>query len=441
MNSTQSNVLFSIIIPLYNAEKHLTQCLNSILKQNNSKLEIILVNDCSKDKTKKICNLYKKKNKTIKILNNHKRLGVSESRNRGIRVAKGNFLIFLDGDDFLIDNCIKDLRKLAEKNVNCDLIIAQKFIALSMPNTVTVNSVFEKKLLSKKNYEKMINGLNKQNKIYGNIYNYIINRKFLIKKKIYFTANINYAEDREFVVKILCFCKRFCFHKKSFYCFRSGAGNLSNAMSLNIGFSCLKVINNLCMLLKFSSLSKNKKQLIKNSIKHILQEFIPRLLCFKENEILKLSKYMQSKHSNFELIKFKFLEIEITNTLKRYGHYKGLLLYKLAITKKIIKIFEKQTLKKIYIFCSNYYSVAVVKILLKNRYNVEGILDNNRTVVGKKILGKKIYLPHFLSNKTAEYKSNVFVLITNQSDNNIKEITNQLVTIGINKKKIAYKIF
>ena len=366
---------------------------------------------------------------------------MSASRNIGIKEARGNFLIFLDSDDFLLNGCINDLRKLIEKNTDSDLIIARSFVTLSMPNTFTVHNVFKKKLLNRKNYEQIINGLNKEVKIYGNIYNYVINRNFLIKKKIYFTPNINFGEDREFVVKILCFCKNFCFYKKSLYCYRSGSGNLTNSMSFNTCFSCLRVANNLCVLLKSNSLSINRKLLIKNAIRQALNAFIPRLIYLEKNKILILAKYIKNKHNNFNLIKFTFLRTEIFSILKKYGYYKGLLLYRLAITRKILTDFKKRTFSKIYIFCFNDYAIIIAKILLENGYCVEGILDNNRVVFGKKILGLKIYEPYFLRTKTTKYISNILVLIVNQSRTNIKEITNQLLTIGIKKKQIVYKIF
>ena len=143
MLNKHTDVLFSIIIPLYNAEKYLNKCLNSILRQNTSKLEIILINDCSNDQSKKICNSFKRKIKIIKVFNNSKRLGVSVSRNKGIREARGKFLIFLDSDDFLLKDCINDLCKLVKKNATNDLIIAQRFVALSKPNNFIVHNILE----------------------------------------------------------------------------------------------------------------------------------------------------------------------------------------------------------------------------------------------------------------------------------------------------------
>ena len=94
-------------------------------------------------------------------------------------------------------------------------------------------------------------------------------------------------------------------------------------------------------------------------------------------------------------------------------------MYRLAITRKILTNFKKRTFSKIYIFCFNDYAIIIAKILRENGYCVEGILDNNRIIFGKKILGLQIYSPYFLRTKTIKYKSSILVLITNQFKNNI----------------------
>ena len=93
---------YSIIVPAYNVENYLEQCINSILVQSFNNYEIIIVNDGSTDKTGKICDNFASKNKQIKIIHK-KNGGLSSARNTGLEFASGEYNIFLDSDDFWID--------------------------------------------------------------------------------------------------------------------------------------------------------------------------------------------------------------------------------------------------------------------------------------------------------------------------------------------------
>ena len=101
--------LFSIIIPVYNYEKLIKKCLLSILKQKFSDYEIIIINDCSRDRSLEICKKYKKKYPLIKIINNKINKGVSFSRNLGIKFSTGKYIILLDADDYLESSSLKKL--------------------------------------------------------------------------------------------------------------------------------------------------------------------------------------------------------------------------------------------------------------------------------------------------------------------------------------------
>ena len=105
------DVFYSVIIPVFNSEKYLSDCLKSVLNQNHTNYEIIIINDNSTDSSKKILNKFKKKYSKIRILNNKINLGVSASRNKGILKAKGNYIVFLDSDDLLLPNALQGICK------------------------------------------------------------------------------------------------------------------------------------------------------------------------------------------------------------------------------------------------------------------------------------------------------------------------------------------
>ena len=94
---------FSIIVPIYKVEKYLNQCVDSILSQDFSDYEMILVDDGSPDNCPYICDEYSKKNSKVVVI--HKENGgLSDARNAGIMAAKGDYLFFVDSDDYWDDN-------------------------------------------------------------------------------------------------------------------------------------------------------------------------------------------------------------------------------------------------------------------------------------------------------------------------------------------------
>ncbi len=101
--------LFSIIIPTYNSERTIKSSILSIFRQNLNDIEIIIIDDCSTDKTiNSIKNIIGKKI-SYKIFKQKKNKGVSNCRNKGIKIARGEYIIFLDSDDFLEDSALIEL--------------------------------------------------------------------------------------------------------------------------------------------------------------------------------------------------------------------------------------------------------------------------------------------------------------------------------------------
>lgn len=92
-------IKISIIIPVYNVEKYIEECLISVLNQTMKEIEIICINDGSTDNSLKILNNYKNKNENIRIVN-QENSGLSNARNVGLSLAKGEYIFFLDSDDF-----------------------------------------------------------------------------------------------------------------------------------------------------------------------------------------------------------------------------------------------------------------------------------------------------------------------------------------------------
>ena len=105
-------LLFSIIIPVYNSERYISNSVKSVLKTKFfEKYEIILINDCSTDNSRSIINKIKQKFSNIIVINNKRNKKVSYCRNIGIKKAAGEYIIFLDSDDELKRNALTDIEK------------------------------------------------------------------------------------------------------------------------------------------------------------------------------------------------------------------------------------------------------------------------------------------------------------------------------------------
>ncbi|UMB60335.1 glycosyltransferase [Lutibacter sp. A80] len=116
------NKYLSVIVPVYNVEDYLHKCIDSIINQTFHHLEIILVNDGSTDTSAQICDNYAKKDTRIKVIH-QSNAGVSVARNKGIEIAMGEYITFIDSDDFIEEDFIETLYTTSKKN-NLDIVIS-----------------------------------------------------------------------------------------------------------------------------------------------------------------------------------------------------------------------------------------------------------------------------------------------------------------------------
>ena len=193
--------LVSIIIPVYNVEKFLRRCLDSICNQTYKNIEIIIVNDGSPDNSQMIIDEYANKdNRIISIIQENG--GLSEARNSGMGVAKGKYLMFVDSDDYIENNCVYLLVDNAYRT-QADIIIANKKI-LNINGKYSYGIDFENKVLSKNElettslkYDYFLGrgyGVSACAKLYNNNFIKTIGLKFEKNNEIF-------AEDRLFNLK------------------------------------------------------------------------------------------------------------------------------------------------------------------------------------------------------------------------------------------------
>lgn len=197
-------MIVSFVIPAYNVENYISKTLESLLKQTNKNFEIIVVNDGSTDKTLEVINNIFQENqfKNFKIINKENG-GVSSARNLGIKVAKGDYIVFLDGDDYVEEILVEKIA-IFSKQFNPD-IVTWKFLEVDENdlkiekrykfNGVTKNSPYNgKEILSKILVEKSF-------WIWTGSAAY--RREFIMQNSLVYTENCSTAEDVEFIFHAL----------------------------------------------------------------------------------------------------------------------------------------------------------------------------------------------------------------------------------------------
>ena len=111
----------SVIIPVYNVEKYLYRCVDSVLGQTYYNIEVILIDDGSTDSSPEICDEYQKRDKRVKVIHK-KNSGAASSRNIGLSSAKGDYIAFIDSDDYIELDMYENMMKINEE-YNCDIVL------------------------------------------------------------------------------------------------------------------------------------------------------------------------------------------------------------------------------------------------------------------------------------------------------------------------------
>lgn len=217
-------MLISIIIPNYNSEKYLKQCIDSVLLQTYKDFELLLINDGSTDSSGQICNQYSEKDDRIRVF--HKQNGgVSAARNLGLQNAKGEYICFIDSDDYVSENYLSDFVDIVSQNENVDFVI-QGFVILKD------GSEFKRDLgdevLEASNFDELFNIKKIQN--FGYPFSKFYNKQIIVANEIMFPTEYTIAEDLSFLLIYLSKIKTIKFQKAYNYYYRHTENSLSNRL-------------------------------------------------------------------------------------------------------------------------------------------------------------------------------------------------------------------
>lgn len=210
----------SIIVPVYNTAAYLPTCLDSLLRQTNKDYEIILINDCSTDASPQLCNLYSQENSSIRVIHFSVNRGVSAARNCGVKQSRGEWITFIDSDDWVREDYIENLLLFTDR---ADWILSgDEYFrdGKSVKGTIFLD---EKWTLKDLRSEK-VNYLDVLTSPHGKLFK----REIIEKYGIQFRESLSWGEDRDFNIEYLSHIQNICSSSYVGYCYNEDVeGSLS----------------------------------------------------------------------------------------------------------------------------------------------------------------------------------------------------------------------
>jgi len=304
MNSS----LISVIIPVYNVEKYLRQCLNSVLNQDYKNIEIICVEDCSTDNSLKILEEYKLKYPNITLIKNSKNIGLGLSRNEGLKVANGYYIHFLDSDDWLAGSAYSRLEKhLSKLHEKPDVLFFNYSYFDNVKKITWLNRFKDRHVV----FNKILNPQTDIEAFYGwDRYAWLKlhKRSFLIENKIYFN-NYSCMEDIEQAALVYTKCKSLCYVNE----------NIVNYRTKRVGSLVTKIAKNVKYIIKSYENNKALYKTLPNKIKLHLLGFDYFLV---RQQIIEayLRGYVSTMYFLFFLLKYNTLPVSKYITLEKLPH-------------------------------------------------------------------------------------------------------------------------
>lgn len=222
-------MMVSVIIPVYNSEKELNRCIDSVIKQSWNNLEIIIIDDGSTDNSGEICDRLYEQDERIHVFH-QTNLGVSAARNVGLKFAHGEYVIFMDADDELPEESINVRVREIE---NVDLVVAGYEVFDSQNKEQYGITRYDCKQSTQKEML-LVMFENSSYGYQGYLWNKIFRREIITKYDLKFQENIHYNEDRLFIVQYLEKIRKIKFINNSVYSYRI---NPNGAMQLVDTFS------------------------------------------------------------------------------------------------------------------------------------------------------------------------------------------------------------
>ncbi len=339
----------SVIVPIYNVELYLEECLDSLINQTLKDIEIVCVNDASTDSSYEIAKRYAKADKRIKLINHLTNGGLSIARNSGLKESKGEYIYFLDSDDYIDLEALEKCYDLAKKN-NLDCVYFNPNLLIDGDVEKSIVDMHRKYYEKKHQYPKISKGIDlfvdcwKHSEYSVSACMQITKREFLFENDLFFLEGIVH-EDEPFYLMALVLAEKVGYINKAYYQRRLRPCSImtvkkqfKNSYGNFISYNELR-----CRIGQVNAFTEEQNRLINDKIHWILEA--------SRSVYKKLSKQERKKYLELNELERKLFKWQVVNATSGFTYRRRSLVKKLknscfnGIIQKIVSIKKRIVIK------------------------------------------------------------------------------------------------
>lgn len=254
-------VKFSIIIPVFNIKQYLIECIESVLNQKYENYEIILVDDGSTDGSAELCDNYSKIYKSIKVIHKDNG-GLSDARNTGLANAKGEYIVFIDGDDFIEKNTLKKFNETIIESNHPDIVITRIQKIYGEDQIVRLDEGMPFEVINSRNKECIINWMFKRSQSLWPSVRYIVKKELIDHHRIEFAVGY-YHEDIDWTSRLFLFSQSYTADDHYWYNHRMNrVGSITSTPNVKRTLDIIRLVGKNIRSNEYNNLSYSTKKII-----------------------------------------------------------------------------------------------------------------------------------------------------------------------------------
>ena len=220
----------SVIIPIYNVGKYLNECVDSILSQTFTDFELILVDDGSTDSSGDICDQYAAHDKRVVVVH-QKNAGQAAARNEGARLAKGDYLVYMDSDDYLLKSDLYEKLSRVIEDTSADIVFFKHKKFFDETKEFSNYSYSYKNAIAAESYTKSLTALVRDDAFFGMAWNKAVKRSVMVDNQIFFPEG-KVGEDMDWMLRLCLKATSTAFIDEPFIAYRQRAGSTTATVKL-----------------------------------------------------------------------------------------------------------------------------------------------------------------------------------------------------------------